>query len=330
MGATGGAPPAVGTVEVLEGWRPGTDDHPSDPPPDRRAVAAVAVALLLVVVLGLLQGDPRPGAADRPGAAVAPDVATPAPGAPTTFTQPLGHRVAALTVSGVAVVDPDDGGFEVVELGAVTSYGSRPALVAVGPDRVAVLFSDRSVGLVDLTSRRITRVAEDVNAILPGRGPGRFWVRRLLGRSSWELTLLDADGRPRSVALTFTGAHPPTVIGGRPTEAPSSADAPVPLAPADARWDLEVHQVGGTVVEYEVRIEDRVSGSVRWLRGLPHPPVVAPDGGRLLHGVPDGNLLVAHGLVDGADDRIAVPRVDGVGLDWGNLAVLPASDRSAS
>lgn len=329
MGATGGAPPAVGTVEVLEGWRPGTDDHPSDPPPDRRAVAAVAVVLLLVVVLGLLQGDPRSEPGDRPGAAIAPDVAAPAPGLPTSFTRPLGHRVAALTVSGVAVLDPDDGGFEVVELGAVTSYGSRPALVAVGPDRVAVLFSDRSVGLVDLTARTITRVAEDVNAILPGREPGRFWVRRLLGRSSWELTLLDADGQPRSVALTFSGADPPTVVGGRPTEA-ASADAPVPLPSSDAGWDLELRRVGGTVVEYEVRIEDQASGSVRWLRGLRHPPVVAPDGGRLLYGVPDGNLLVAHDLVDGADDPIAVPRVDGVDLDWGNLAVLPDPETPAA
>jgi hypothetical protein len=326
------APPPEAGLEVLDAGRAGDGRVAAEQPvrswgprPGVRVVVALAsvVAVAASAVLG--GGVPESG----PGVATVDPGPMPAPAADPTgpvghrLERPIGHRLAALTMSGVAVLDADAGTFEHIEVGTVTSYGSRPALVAMGSDRVAVLLGDRSVWVLDLGTRSVVRIAEQANAILAGSRPGRLWVRRLVGRGQWELQQVDGAGQPLAPPLRLAGGEPPQVVDGRPM---ALGEGPRPL-PDSGDWEVSVHERRGTVVEYDLQLTDRRSGEERWVRGLSHPPVPVPGGDRLVTGGPGGRELVALDLRTLGRESIPVPTVDGVSVDWANLVVLPPDER---
>lgn len=306
-----------GTLEVLEGW------VEPEPGPSRPATpgGALVVALVLVsgVILSFWSGEaPRRTDPARPAERGA-TVTFPAP-PPPTFAHEVGAPLAVLSMSGVVVLDLDAGSVTELDLGAVRAFGSAPALVALGPQRLAVLFSDHSVGVVELEERSVTRIAEDVQAIMPAGAGGGMWARRLRDDGGWDLTQIDADGRALSVALEFRGTVPPSVHSGRPRA--GSAGEPSVLA-VDGPFLVEVHERRDVIETFDVRIIDVATGGQRWLRDLSHPPVLTPDGRRILVGETAGHRLASYDLATLEVETVEVPRAGGVGLDWANLVVLP-------
>jgi hypothetical protein len=226
-------------------------------------------------------------------------------------------------MTGLAVLDLDDGRFTDLDLGSVRSFSSAPALVAVGPETVAVLFADRSVGLVSLQERSVTRVAEGVQGVAPTARAEGFWVRRLLDDGGWELSQLGPTGRPAAVPVRLPGPNPPVMVHGRPVAA-ARAPGTLTLSRPGAPFLVEAVEQRTTLHSFDVTVTDEATG-VRWaLTGLQHPPAVSPDGRRLILGEPVGNKLTVIDLESRRSETVEVPRSGTVGLDWGNVVVLPA------
>ena len=318
MGRRGGAPPERGTLEVIDEWVDASADREASRSGGGARVL-VALALVVGVTLSFLSSATPEGSESTPDerSAGVGDATV----APPTVRQPVGAPLVVLSMSGVAVLDLDEGTFDELDLGSVRSFGSVPALVALGPRRVAVLFSDRSVGFVDLDERSITRVAEAVQAIFPTARPGGVWIRRLRADGAWELTQLGADGAARSVPMEFRSPVPPRMHAGRPIDA--SGPVTFELGSPDGPFLVEVHERQGTLQSFDVRIEDRATGEERWLEALPYRPVLSPDGRRLLVGSTTGNRLTSYDVATLAAETVDVPRSGAVGLDWGNVVVLP-------
>jgi hypothetical protein len=281
------------------------------------------VGLVAVVLLSLgARGETRLDSAPAAGAEARQVAAAARHDGPAAFDPPLGFRLAALTPSGVAVFDPDTGELAEMELGPVASYGTRPALATVGPARVAVLFSDGSVGVVDLDTRTVTRIAGDVDGVQAASQPGRLWLRRLVEPGRWQLTQVDAGGAALTVPFAHAGAEPPQVVAGRLVTRSQEGD-PWLLTTPDGRFSVELHTRRATLSGVDVRIEQLATGRLTELTGLAHRPVLTPDGRWLLAGDPDGNRLSRIELASGEVDTLEVAHVSGVSLDWSSLVVLP-------
>jgi hypothetical protein len=291
------APPDVGTVEVLDQWRPGpVDGVPGRSGGDRRRRVGTVVAVLVAgaVVTSSWFGGSADGAGQgspaAPTASTARVVAGP-DDAPTRFDEPVGHHVVVLTMSGLMALDPDSGSYRELELGAIRSFSASPAVAPVGPDEVAVLFSDRSVGVVDLDARSVQRIARDVHAVFPSAEAGSSCYA------------------------------PPAVPVARPV--PPGEAGPVLLSSLGGRYRVEVHELRSTLRSFAVRVTDGATGRERWLRDLPHRPVLTPDGRYLLVGEPLRNRFTAYDVATLRSQTMQAPSSAGVTLDWENLAVLP-------
>lgn len=308
----------LATLEVIDQWCP---------PPivergsGRRTLGASLASLALVALviasmargasgnLGESGGQPGPV-----GGSGQPDVP------PPRLASPLGQRLVTLTLTGLAVVDLDQGRFEELDLGAVQAFGASQALAPLDHERAGVLFADRSVGVVDLGERSITRVAEDVQAVFPTGEPGGMWLRRTAERG-WELNQVDADGRAVSVAMHFPTGVPPRIVGGRPIT--SRQDSPILLSQPDGPYRVEVREHRDSVSSFEVVVTDPTTGDQRELADVAQLPVLSADGRRLLVAEAVGNRLSVYDLQRWTVETVDVPRSGSVGLDWGNAVLLP-------
>ena len=279
-----------------------------------------SVALVAVVLVSMVGGTTGGGTATEPSATAAENRSWRSAVTPPRLASPLGQRLVTLTLTGLAVVDLDNGSFDELDLGAVRSYGAAPALAPLDTRRVAVLFADRSVAVVDLEQRSITRVAEDVQAVFPTPDAGGFWVRRAVA-GGWELTQMDSNGRAISVAMRFPPGAPPRMVAGRPVIGPN--DGAVVVSPPDGPYLVEVREERQTLSSYDVVITDPVSGRRHELTGLDQLPVVSSDGRRLLVAEAVGNRLSVYDLDRWTAETVDVPRSGAVGLDWGNAVLLP-------
>ena len=121
--------------------------------------------------------------------------------------------------------------------------------------------------------------------------------------------------------MEFRSPVPPPMQGGRPIDA--SGPVTLELGSPHGPFIVEVHERQDGVRSFAVRIEDRRTGDERWLDALPYRPVLTPDGRRLLVGSTTGNRLTSFDLASLVAETVDVPRSGAVGLDWGNVVVLP-------